>query len=87
MSFWAHQPNKEQLQDCIPAVVNGLEELINTEIVVSGRVYDGDGEQTPALLIPAGRNPLVPNFEPIPTLKSAIEEADDRIFLTLCMKC
>ena len=77
--FWAHQPNKEQLQDCIPAVVNGLQELINTDIVVSGRIYD-DGEQTPALLIPAGRNPVVPNFEPIPTLKSAIEEADDRIF-------
>ena len=61
------------------AVVNGLQELINTEIVVSGWIYD-DGEQTPALLIPADRNPLVPNFEPIPTLKSGIEEADDRIF-------
>ena len=77
--FWVHQPNKEELQNCIPEIVNGLQELTNTNIIVSGRVYDS-GDTVPAVLVPAGRNPAAPQFQLIPGLQSAIEEADDRIF-------
>ena len=77
--FWALQENKEKVLDSIPGIVNGLQELVNMDIIVSGRIYD-DGEATPAVLIPAGRIPAALNFQAINSLKSSIEEADDRIF-------
>ena len=74
--FWAHYPNKVQLENCVTTQV-AENYLLNIDVVVSGRVYDDD--MTPAQFFKAGRDPKLPYSQPIDILKSGIDEADDRV--------